>query len=129
MIRKFKTVEDYPTIAKWWVRHSWVPVPIQGLPGTGLVSEIDGKPVAAGWLFLSDSCMAWMEYMVGDPDSKFEDRDKGLDEVVEGLSDVARGLGYKIIMVSVGHKRLIDRYSKHDFKETDLNMVNMTRRL
>lgn len=124
-IREFDFKNDYHVICKWWRDHNWMCVPKDCLPKTGYM--IDN--VCAGFLYKTDSKIAWMEYIISNKDSNKDERNQGLDMLITKISDVAKESDYKILYTSVMHPKLIERYNKHEFVVTDKDMSNMIRRL
>jgi hypothetical protein len=98
---------DWETLQTWWKAWGWPEMskdlmPLDGLGG--LVVEKDSKPIAAGFLYLTNSKVAWTEWIISDPNYRNEDRIECLKMVVQGLEDIAINSGYKIIL-SVGRNK------------------------
>ena len=117
-------LDDYETLVSWWAGHNWPVVAPQALPNLGYVVEGD-KPICAGFLYRTDSMIAWSEFIVADPESKIEERDKGLDMILDGLKKTATEMGFKALFTTLVHKRLIERHKKHGYNITDENVTNM----
>lgn len=118
-IKLFEPNEHYKLVAEMWEAQNWPIIPLEGLPTTGMITFQDDIPVAAGFLYNTDSSMAWLEFIVGNPDIDYELRGQGLDLVIQGLTKVAKNMNKKMIFTVSNHKRLIDRYKSFDFKEQD----------
>lgn len=98
---------DWEILQKWWKAWGWPEMskdlmPLDGLGG--LIVEKDNKPIAAGFLYLTNAKVAWTEWIVSDPEYRENDRTDALKLVVKGLEDVAISTGYKIIL-SVGRNK------------------------
>lgn len=98
---------DWEVLLSWWKAWGWPDIekdlmPLDGLGG--LIVEKQGKPIAAGFLYLTNSKVAWTEWIISDPEYREEDRKKCLGMVVEGLENVAISAGYKIIL-SIGRNK------------------------
>jgi len=98
---------DWETLQTWWKAWGWPEMskdlmPLDGLGG--LIVEKDSKPIAAGFLYLTNAKVAWTEWIISDPNYRGEDRIECLKIVVQGLEDVAVNAGYKIIL-SVGRNK------------------------
>lgn len=64
------------------------------LPQTGFI--IPGK--AAGFLYRTDSSLAWIEGLVASPDLKGEERAPVIDAVVKAICAEGRRLGFRLLM-------------------------------
>lgn len=98
---------DWETLQIWWKVWGWPEMnkdlmPLNGLGG--LIVEKDGKPIAAGFLYLTNAKVAWTEWIISDPEYREADRKDALKMIVQGLEDVAISTGYKIIL-SVGRNK------------------------
>ncbi len=124
-MRKFNPSTDYHTVCEWWRQHNWDCVPKDCLPVTGYIID----DVCVGFLYKTDSKIAWLEYIVSNKNSDKEVRNKGLDKVIDTLINDAYESGFKALFTSVEHPALIERYAKHHFVSTDKNVTNMIRRL
>lgn len=98
---------DWETMQFWWKAWGWPEVtkelmPLEGLGG--LMVEKDGVAIASGFLYLTNSKVAWTEWIVSDPEYRQEDRAKALTMLVSGLEEIAISAGYKIIL-SVGRNK------------------------
>lgn len=121
--------EHYEILVDWWKKQDWQALPADMLSPTGFISYDEETPIAAGFLYNTDSNWAVIEWVVGNPDVDHEKRSEGLDLVLNGLLITAEGLGKKYIQTIVEHKRLIERYKNFKFMETDKNMTVMIRSL
>ena len=108
------TKEDYTTLVSWWKQHKeWQPVPRNMLPenGTGgLMIERNGKPLVAGFLYLTNSKVAWTEWIVGDPNQRGKKEATTL--LIESLENIARDTGAEIIL-SIGRNETIKKIHRN----------------
>jgi len=98
---------DWETMQSWWKAWGWPEVtkelmPLEGLGG--LMIEKEGVAIASGFLYLTNSKVAWTEWIVSDPEYRQEDRAEALTMLVSGLEEIAISAGYKIIL-SVGRNK------------------------
>lgn len=98
---------DWEMLQNWWKAWGWPEMskdllPLNGLGG--LIVEKESKPIAAGFLYLTNSKVAWTEWIVSDPDYREDDRKDCLTMLVRGLEEVAVSTGYKIVL-SVGRNK------------------------
>lgn len=115
--------KDYPTVLKWLTAQEWPPLPVEVLPKTGFIVD----DYCAGFLYKTDSAIAWLEWVVANPDTDYNKRGEALDNLINSLVTEAKDQGFKIVLTSCQHNRLINRYDNHGFKITDKNMTNLMR--
>ena len=114
-IRKLNE-DDWKTLCSWceqWPK--WVPVPKHMLPenGTGgFMVEKNNKPIVAGFLYTTNSKVAWVEWVVSDPTYRDSDRKEALELLIKGIENVAKNSGFQVIL-SIGRSRgLIEVHRK-----------------
>lgn len=98
---------DWEILQSWWKAWGWPEMskdlmPLEGLGG--LIVEKEGKPIASGFLYLTNSKVAWTEWIVSDPEYREHDRADALKLIVEGLEKVAIQAGCTIVL-SVGRNK------------------------
>ena len=125
MIIRPYTELDYWTLAAWWTDHDWPCLDPEMLPKTGFIVE----GVCAGFLYKTDSKIAWLEYIISNPKSDKEERNKGLDLVITELCNEAKKCGFEAIFTSSSHDKLINRYKNHGFISTDESMTHFIKRV
>jgi hypothetical protein len=129
MIIRQYTEEHYPILKEWWEKQDWQAMPEHMLPTTGLIAYDGDTPIAASFLYDTDSSYGLIEWFVGNPDVDHEVRAEGIDKVLNGLMVFAKLKGKKQIITYTNHKRLIEKFKSNDFIETDQNMVGLVRRV
>ena len=100
---------DWYTLVNWWSAwKDWGASPTkETLPqdGTGgLMIENDGLPIVAGFLYLTNSKVAWIEWIISNPEYKDNNRKEAIQLLINSLEDVARSTGAEIIL-SVGRNK------------------------
>ena len=120
MLREYND-SDYPTISKWATAQHFPILPPEYLPQHGLLYS----DTAVGFLYMTDSKISWMEWIITNPEAPSADRNRALNEIVSGLIDTAQRNGSTVIFTSVEHEGLIGRYEEFGFMKTDRNMTNM----
>ncbi len=81
------------------------------LPTSGFV--VGG--IAVGFVYLTNSALAFMDGFMTDPDSDKATRSKALDMLLNALFDEARELGYKAVAGTTSAQPLADRLAQHGF--------------
>jgi hypothetical protein len=129
-VRSYKTKLDYPYLVQWWKAYKdWIPIEEDFLPETGIMILEQGIPICAGFIYTSNSKLAWLEWIVADPTSDFQVRDDCLGVLLDELIKLAGELGAKAIFSAVKHERMIKRYGKVGFLKTDSGMSHFIRRI
>lgn len=128
-IRKFDPEQDYADVVAWWTARKWPTIALDLLPKTGFIVEGYGVKICAGWLYKTDSKFALIEWIVSNPLPGHESRGEALDILMLRLVETAKRQDFKAIFSSIDNKRLIARYKKHGFTQTDGNMTSMIMRI
>lgn len=106
--------EDYMTLYKWWKDNRFTPPTPFMLPenGTGgFMIFKDGVEICAGFLYQTNSQMAWIEYIVANFEVKDKElRKEALTFLIERLNVYAKSCGFKIVFTSLKHPHLKKRY-------------------
>lgn len=88
LVRKIKD-EDMPEVTSWFVDRKWPLPPVDGiLPPTGFVAEKDGELYAAAWLYVSNSSLGHLEWMVTRPKSGVAGV-RALEKVIEHIKEAS----------------------------------------
>ena len=113
---------DYPEVSSWWKAHDWPVLDPKMLSEEGLVVE----GLCAGWLYKTNSCIALLEWVVGNPEADKMARSEALDLLITKAKKMAKDQGYTLLFTFTSHPALVTRmHEKHDFKITDTNMTNL----
>ena len=108
--------EDWETLCKWWEAWpEWINPPKSFLPDNGkggLMVEKDGKPIVAGFIYLTNSDACLLEWIVSDPEYREKDRKEALELLIIKAEQTCKDLG-KIHMFSIGrNKSLMEIHKK-----------------
>lgn len=121
--------EDYAiTLIKWWKAWRWTPPLKDMLPenGTGgIMVSSNGVDVCAGFLYLTNSKTAWLEYIVSSRDYKESDRSEAIELLINTLNEIAKNKGFLYIYTSLKNKPLISKYKNCGFIEGSNNCQEM----
>lgn len=113
-----KQIDDelYDVICGWWRDHGWPVLPKELLPKHGYIVVLDGRPVIAGFLYKDvTASFGMIEWIVADPKSTRDDRDKCFPSLIEKLLSSATECGVKLLVTTAIHKSLIGRLEKSGF--------------
>ena len=104
--------DDYDYIAKWWKWWRWKVIPRKMLPEnglSGLMVEKDGVRIVSGFIYMTNSTGAMLEFIVSNPDYKEKDRKQAIELLISTAEEFCKGLGCDY-MFSIGrNKHLIDQ--------------------
>lgn len=130
--------EDYATLCEWW--DFWrFPAPSEYfLPSdekdncyTGIMIEDgEGNDCCAGFIYMTNSRVCWMEYIVSNPKIKGKPkRRKMLERLIDELSKYAKSLGYYWIFTTLKNESLINHYKSQGFIEGTKGSTEMVKRI
>ena len=99
-IRKL-TEQDWDVLSKWWASWPKWKAPVKDfLPnnGTGgVIVEVNGKPVVAGFIYFTNSKTALLEWIISDPEYRENDREAAIELLITGAENLIKASGYKYL--------------------------------
>lgn len=120
---------DYDNILEgWWKDWRWHPPTKKMLPenGTGgVMVSSGGVDVCAGFLYFTNSNMAWIEFIVSNIKYKEPDRGDCLEFLINVLCSIAKDKGFSYIYTSLKNENLINRYLMCGFEIGSSNCKEM----
>jgi len=123
---------DFELIQSWYSAYpEWAfGVPKAFLSATGYIVEIDGAPVAAGFLFTSsNSKICFAEWIIVDPKADKELRGPAIKEIYNALAESAKSAGMGILITLVKHEGLINKLLQQGFMKGDSGMTTLIKEL
>ena len=109
-------VEDYATLIKWWESYDHIEVPESHmLPNGGLggfVVEREGRLLAAGFLYFTNSSLGYVDYLISDPNYKGRDRFEIITSLIEACSEEALKQGCRLTWAMTSYKGIVKRCEK-----------------
>lgn len=123
MFVKNHTAEDYPLFCKWWKAWGWPPIPQAFLPPNSLVvCSNDGTPIAAVFLYRTDTPIIWAENYISDRESL--DRREAMEVLIDYIKPRAKELGALAVMSVVKHNGLARRLQGAGFTPADEKLTS-----
>lgn len=124
------TSEDYSeNLVKWWNDWKWTAPPREFLPENGLGGFMvcdEDYPVVAGFLYSTNSSVAWMEFIVSNIEYRHkENRKKAIRLLILTLEELAKINGNKYIYSSLKSEPLINAYMDCGFIKGSSNTQEM----
>ena len=124
MIRDYSS-DDYPMLCEWWNAQKFPCPPEQFLAGTGYISNES----AAGFLYLTNSTISWMEFVVVNPKADKALRNESINEVVEHICKQAKFIGSIIVFTSISSWPFKERLKGLGFEVGEEGMTNLIKRV
>jgi hypothetical protein len=107
--------EDYETICKWWKWWRWPSLPKTALPDDGkggFMIEKNNIPIVSGFLYISNSEMAMLEWVVSNPKYREKDRKDAIELLINCVEHNCRRMGFKHLITLGRNKHLIETHKK-----------------
>ena len=107
--------DDYDFIAKWWKWWRWPVIPREMLPEnglSGLMVEKDGVRIVSGFIYMTNSTGAMLEWIVSNPDYRKKDRKYAIELLVCTAEEFCKGLGCDYVFSIGRNKNLMDTHKK-----------------
>ena len=98
---------DWETLQSWWKAWEWTEMNKDLLPLNGLGGLIISKediPVVAGFLYLTNSGVAWIEWVISNPEYREDNRKDALEFLLKEFENVALSVE-KTIILSIGRSK------------------------
>lgn len=80
-------------------------------------------PIAAMWLYYTNSSIIMFEELITNPESDKKERNEAIDFLLDFSVDVSKNLGYKVIMALSNNDLLMNRLKRHKFDLINENML------
>jgi hypothetical protein len=106
---------DWGTLQEWWKWWRWPEMSKDLLPmnGTGGLMICKGDiPIIAGFLYLTNSKGALLDWIISNPQYKEKDRKTALMLLIDSCEEVAKLNGYNIIFSFTRNKSLINAHEE-----------------
>jgi len=109
-VRELKE-SDWETLCSWWKWWRWPEVSKDLLPANGLGGLMICKndvPIVAGFLYLTNSKGALLDWIVSNPEYKEKDRLLAIKLLIDSCEQLAKMNGYNIIFTFTRNKSLLN---------------------
>lgn len=132
-VRALTKLDYQEILVGWWNDWGWTPPQADFLPqdGTGGIMVMDGdEPVCAGFLYTTNSSVAWVDWIVSSKTyRKKPHRKQALQVLINSLTEVGGNTGHKYIYALIKHPGLIETYEKLGFIKGDSYTSEMIKAL
>lgn len=109
-MEQYEHNKHYDKILSWLSERGVIPPAKEDLSGFGLINDN-----VAGFLFSSDSSVAWIDVLIAKKGLSREIKEKEFRDLFLGLEQHAKNNGHKYIQVSVKSPMLMDALSAREF--------------
>ena len=107
-----KYEEALPHLVNWWNFWKFPVPPITSLPLNMIVIYNKDIPLAAGFIYQTDSDIAWLEWIVASHTAKKEERSKALDLLIDSGKVAAQMLGHSVVFTCSKNQSLSHRLKR-----------------
>ena len=122
-IRELSEADYEDILVGWWKDWKWIPPQRDFLPdnGKGGIIVYDGDvPICAGFMYLSNSKLAWVEWIVSN--KKYTNRvlrKDAIELLVSKLTEICKMVGCKYVYALIKHPSLINTYKSLGYTKGD----------
>ena len=118
-IQKLKENDYEKLLVNWWKDWGWQAPAQDFLPENGeggLMVMVDNKPVCAGFIYISNSKVAWVEWIISDKKHK-KKRKEAINLLLDKLIFTCKNLNMKYIFATNDNKNLINTFINKGFRK------------
>ena len=113
-------LEDYPTIDKWHEQYGEKKpksslLPLGGLGG--FIIEKNQVPVAAIYLYVTNSSMGYFDFLISDPNYREKDRFEIIMKLFQYVTKVAIDLGCECVFVTTAVPGVMEKMKELGVRE------------
>lgn len=124
---------DWDTLVSWWDKWpEWTAPPKDFLPDNGkggFMVEKNGQPIIAGFLYITNSKAALLEWIISNPEYRDDDRKQAIELLIVGAEDVCKKQGIKYIFSIGRNKHLIEIHKNLGYQVDDNPSHEITKKL
>ncbi|TDD77111.1 hypothetical protein [Flavobacterium caseinilyticum] len=125
---RFLNETDYDVLCQWWKAFRWTAPPRDFLPenGTGgMMVHKDGVNIVAGFIYFTNSAIAWSEFIISNFDYKDKDRKEAIKILIYELNELAKRKGSKYIYTVVKNQNLKKIYQEMGYANGSVKVDEM----
>tara|TARA_B100001939_G_C16622926_1_gene480092 strand:+ start:170 stop:580 length:411 start_codon:yes stop_codon:yes gene_type:complete len=132
-IQPLKHTDYEEFLCDWWKDWRWTPPQKNFLPenGTGgYMIYVDDTPVVAGFLYNTNSDVAWVDFIISNFNYKHkENRLIAIDMLLKSLEQRAVAINKKFLYALTKHKNLIASYEANGYIGAGVYNVELIKKL
>jgi len=115
-LRAITDVEYDEVLVNWWKDWRWTPPSKDFLPNLGIMVSKKGVDICAGYLYVTNSKVSWIEFIVSNFNYREKDRKEAIEFLINSMCIYAQNAGTKYVYTSLNNKSLIKRYENCGFQ-------------
>ena len=113
---------------EWWTDWGWDVIPKVFLPKENVCVEYNGVPVAAAFIYHTQTPICWIENYISDKNFK-DDRKLVVDSLIKECLRQAKEQGFHVAMSAITHKNLAKALVENNFFQGGVGLTNYIRGL
>lgn len=118
----------YEIACGWWKFWKFPAPPIDFLPVNMICAYNENEPVCIGFLYYTDSKIAWLEFIVSNNKANKEDRARGIEMILSSARILADALGFGAIFTTSKNQSLNSKLEKK-YTKTDVGVTHFIERI
>jgi hypothetical protein len=123
LVRQLNESDYDDILVKWWNDWAWVAPQRDFLPenGTGGLIVFDGdEPVCAGYMYTTNSGVAWVDWIVSSKTYRTKPtRKECIDLLIYTLTNICKNSGHKYVYALIKNKNLVSTYENFGYIKGD----------
>jgi hypothetical protein len=120
-LEKFSFDEHFEEITRWFTHWGLMSPKREMLSSNGIIV----RDIACGFLYLTDSSMAFLDFYISNPKSKKEDRAKALSMITKNLIAWAKEYGVTNLLANSQIKTIQNLAVENGFQPYGLSLTFM----
>ena len=97
-VRLFDKKKDYKILCEWWEDWGLPQHHPDALSETGIIVSKDGVDICSGFIYSTDSYIAWLEFVTINKKTTKKQREGVLEKLGEVLIEKAKAMGFRLVM-------------------------------
>jgi hypothetical protein len=122
-IRELQDTDYENILVGWWQHWGWEPPQKDFLPNDGkggIIVYDDETPVCAGYMYLTNSKVAWVDWIISNKEyTKKPQRKDAIKLLVSALTEICKNTGSKYVYALIKNQSLIGTYEELGYIKGD----------
>jgi len=122
-IRKLNSTDYEGILLKWWNDWGWLAPEKDFLPNNGeggVIVYDDEIPVCAGFMYLTNSSVAWIDWIISNKEyRKKPHRKEAIELLIASLTNISKESGSRYGYALIKNKSLIEVYENFGYIKGD----------
>lgn len=112
----------------WWDFWKFTPPAFEYLPQNMLCAYNEDGPACIGFMYMTDSKLCWLEWIVADPKRSKADRNDAIQMILSSVKILSSALGFSAIFTSSKNQSLNNKLEKK-YQKTDEGVTHFVGRV